>query len=58
MKNPETVVVHFVDVSYVTITGAGGSIRMDLANVPNWLAENTGTLIVRLDVLHTKTYGI
>lgn len=58
MEKLETVVTHYVNVRYVTIGGAGGATPMELTKVPQWLADNPGTLIIALDVRYTKTYGV
>lgn len=38
----------FLEVTYVTIQGTGGSIRMWSYELVNWLASKPGVLIVKL----------
>lgn len=41
----------YVMVTYVTIEGGGGSVRKWLSELPVWLIERPGTLIVGLLIL-------
>ena len=38
----------WVQVDYLCVTGGSGSTRMMLSDVPGWLANNPGYMIIRL----------